>query len=282
MVPQTRETLHGGNREAAAGIIFFLVTILFAPASVAYGQQNVRREVGFVVNLKGKWIAGPSRQLRPGNPLQEDDIIRARDPEAGDFIEIADLSGRIIKKLTCFEDDCSQPFTLKADESGILSLWFKDLMKILNRDPKRYEVARSRGVGDLREAVVKVAGDQTDLSPVLASVSRDTYLLRFEPVGSGRAIGPVRVAWNPDRLATVTVKGLAPGLYAVRQLDVKGRQPREPSTEAWVLFTGPESFDNIFCEFRDSVVFTVRWPVREGTKRQYLRVALTKLEAEVR
>lgn len=279
MAPHLRRTLRGGKREAA-GVFFLCVAVVFATAPAAYGQQDIRPEVGFVVNLKGRWVLSTSRQLSPGSLLREGDSIRAQDPEVGDFIEIANLGGRIIKKLNCFEADCSQPFTLKGDESVTPSLWFRVLMEILNKDPKRYEVASSRGAGDLREAVVKVAGYQTDISSVLANVSRDTYLLRFEPAGGGRAIGPVRVVWDPNRLAIVTEKGLAPGLYVVRQLDVKGN-PREPGTEAWVLFAGPESFDNIFCKFRDALILTSRWP-RETTKRQTLRGALNKLEAEAR
>lgn len=279
MALHTRKTLCGGKRKVA-GIFFLLVTFVFVTAPITYGQQAVRREVGFVVNLKGQWFS-LSRPLGPGSLLREDDVIRAHAPEAGDFIEIANLGGRIIKKLNCSEDDCNQPLILKADESGVLSLWFKSLMEMLNRDPKRYEVEGSRGAGDLREAVVKVAGYQTDLSSVLANVSRDTYLLRFEPVRGGRAIGPIRVAWDPDRLAIVTVKGLATGLYVVKQLDVKGH-PRESGTEALVLFAESESFDNVFCVFRDALVLTGRWSTRETTKRQTLRAALTKLEAEVR
>lgn len=283
MLPRIYRTLHGGKKERAR-IFFFLSTVVLTTALVTHGQQDVGRDVGFVVNLEGRWfLNNSSRQLSPGSPLQAG-VIRADKPGAGDFIEIASLSGRIIRRLNCFTDDCSQPITLNADESDVLSLWFKTLMEILNRDPKRYEVATTRGEGELRESVVKVVGSQADLSSVLASMRRDTYLLRFDSHREGgRVIGPARVDWEPNRLATVTVKGLAPGLYVVRQLDVHGK-PREPGTEAWVLFANPERFDNIFCEFRDAFVLTGVWDrsVRESTKRRSLRVALTKLEANVR
>lgn len=276
MLPHTHRTLHGGKKEKAR-IFFLLTTAFLTTALVTHGQQDV----GFVVNVEGIWFLNNSpRQLSPGSPLQAG-VIRADKPGAGDFIEIANLSGRIIRRLNCFRDDCSKPITLYTAEGDVPSPWFKTLMETLNKDPKRYKAATIRTKGELLEAVVKVAGSQADLSSVLANAGRDTYLLRFEARSGGHVVGPVRVDWDPNRLAVVTVKGLAPGLYDVRQLDEHGKR-RERGTEASVLFASPEKFDSVFCEFRRAVLLTGGWHAREDSKRQVLRVALTKLEADVR
>jgi hypothetical protein len=280
MASHTHSTIHACNKKAIR-IFFFLIAAIFVAALVAYAQQDV----GFVVNLNGNWILNSSRSLNAGSPLQAGDTIRARDPKAGDFIEIADLRGRIIKKLNCAEEDCKLPIVLKVAESSVVTRWFRAVMGILNRSPKEHQVAISRGEGDLREAVVKIAGEQVELSSVMSNLRRDTYLLRFDSKKAGATpVGPIRVDWNPATLTSMTVKGLAPGLYVVRLLNNQDREPREPGTEAWVLFTKPEKFDQAFCEFREAVVLTEEWDksTRENSKRQLLRATLTNLEMETR
>jgi len=280
MTPQFHRTPDGGKKMATR-ILFFLTTVVFVTAVAVYAQQDV----GLVVNLNGDWFIS-TRKLGYGSPLKDGEIIRARNPVTGDFIEIADLNGRIIRTFNCSRDNCKQPIEVRAAKSSIFSRVFRAAMTILYKEPKKHQVLISRGGGELRESVVKIAGEQVELSSVLADLSAGSYLLKFEAqrLGAPPISNPVRVDWNPSGLSPVTVKGLTPGLYVVRLLNNQDREPGEPGTEAWVLLAKPEKFDKAFCEFREVVDLTNQWgtSVRLTSKRQLLRATLTSLETQAR
>lgn len=284
MSAHNHRTLKGSKR--AAWMFFSLIAVALLTALVAAAQQ--RQQVGFVVNMRGKWILDSSQELKPGSPLPAGGRVQVRDPKGGDYIEIADRSGQIIITRSCDDGGCGQIIRLPASSPGLAARLFGAAMALLNRDPVRFTVLLSRG-GELREAVVKLAGEQVDLSAVLANKSRGPYLLRFEPKSAGtpagaKPIGPVSVDWDPNKLALVTVKGLTPGLYVVQPLNNEDREPLEPGTEAWVLFTTPEKFDTAFCDFREALGVTDQWgdAARQASKRQFLRAALDQLSANAR
>lgn len=260
----------------------FLIALLFCMQPLAYAQQ----QVAFVMNLKGEWILNPSQRLNPGSPLPANGTIRLRNRQGGDFIEIADRGGRPIITRRCDSEDCSQPLHIPAVRDNVVVRFFSAAMAILGRDPSRVAVLISRG-GELNEAVVPFADGQADLSSVFAGKSRGTYLIRFVPKGANAPanapiVGPVSVEWNPNRLCVVTVQGLKSGLYEVQLLSNEDREPLEPGTEAWVLFVKPETFGDAFCEFHEAQTLTKSWsePVRQSTKRQFLRAMLSKLETQ--
>jgi hypothetical protein len=271
-----------GGEKVARIFLFLLAAFAMATLVVVAKQQQV---VAVVVNLRGEWYLNSSRKLGPGSSLTAGGRIEARDPKSGDYIEIADRSGRIIINRSCDSRGCGGPIILPADSPSLASRLYGAAMALLAKAQPRFVVLISRG-GELREAVVKIAGEQVDLSSVLANKGKGTYLVRFEPKGEGITnldpIGPVVVEWDPSKLAVVTVKGLKPGLYQVQPLNNEDREPLEPGTEAWVLFARPDRFDQAFCEFREVSALTKEWgrSIRESSKRQFLRAALGQLDAE--
>lgn len=249
---------------------------------------EAQQQVGFVLNLHGDWVVNSSQELGPGSPLPAGGRVRVRAPKSGDYIEIADRSGQVIINRSCDDGGCGPVIVLPAARPGVAHRLFGAAMALVANDPVRFAFLLNRSV-ELREAVVKIAGGQIDLSAVLANRSRGTYLLRFEPRNPGtsadaKPTGPISVNWDPTLLAPVTVPGLNPGLYVVQPLSNEDREPLEPGTESWVLFVRPEKFDAAFCEFREAVATTEQWgdKARQVSKRQFLRAALGQLEAESR
>lgn len=282
MTPHTHRILMESTRSAV--MFFSLVTVVLITGLVAGAQQ----QVGFVVNLRGDWFLGSSHKLKPGSPLPAGGTIQARELRGGEYIEIANRSGQIMINKSCDGGGCERPIKLPATSPSLASRLFEAAMEVLFNDPVRFAVMISRG-GELREAVIKITGEQVDLSPVLANKSRGTYLLQFEPRSAGtpanaKPIGPVSVDWVPDKLSPVPVKGLTPGLYVVQPLSNEDGEPLEPGSESWVLFTKPERFDQALREFREAVVLTDKWvgSARQSSKRQFLRAALGQLDAEGR
>lgn len=269
-----------GRRQVARSC--FLIALFFCLQPLGYAQQ----QVAFVIHLKGEWILNPSHRLNPGSPLPADGIIRLRNRQGGEFIEIADRGGRPLIKRSCDLEDCSQPLRIPVVRDGVVARFFSAAMAILSRDPSRVAVLISRG-GELREAVAPFADGQADLTSVFANKSRGTYLIRFiskaaNAPANAPIVGPVSVEWNPNKLCVVTVNGLKSGLYEVQLLSNEDREPLEPGTEAWVLFVSPQNFGDAFCEFHEAQVLTRSWSesIRQSTKRQFLRAMLSKLESQ--
>jgi hypothetical protein len=282
MTSHDHRTLKGGGR--AAGSFFSLAAVALLVVIVADAQQ----QVGFVLNMRGNWVLNSSQSLSPGSPLPAGGRVQVRNPRSGDYIEIVNRGGQVIVNRSCESGGCGQAITLPTASRGVGSRLLEAAMALVASDPVKFAVLLSRG-GELREAVVKIAGEQVDLSAVLANKSRGTYLLRFEPRSTGtpanaKPIGPVSVDWEPNKLAPVTISGLTPGLYVVQPLSNEDREPLEPGTESWVLFARPEKFDKAFCDFREAVITTDQWgdATRQVSKRQFLRAALSQLETEAR
>lgn len=282
MASHNHGTHHGGRR---AAVIYLS---LLAVALVATIVADAQPQVGFVLNVRGDWVLNNSQVLKIGTPVTANGRVQARGRRDGDFIEVADRGGRVIARRACNSGGCGQVIVLPAASPGVGYRLFGAAMALLNNDSERFVVLLSRG-GELREAVVKTAGEQVDLSAVLANMSAGTYLLRFEPKSAGtpagaRTLGPISVEWDPAKLTHVTVPGLTPGLYVVQPLNNEDREPLEPGTESWVLFVRPEKFDKTSCEFKEAVVLTNGWgeETLHVSKRQFLRVALSQLEVESR
>lgn len=266
-------------------VVFLLSLVLGLSAAL---PAAARQQVAFVLHLRGTWVRNSSQELSPGTPLSAGDIIKAREPRGGDYIVIADRSGNIVINSNCDDGGCDRPIKVAAIRPGVTSRIFQAAMALLANDPRRFVVAISRG-GEFREAVVKLDGQRVDLTPVLAGNSGGTYLLRFEPGGAdGRAsakrIRSVAVAWEPDKPAVVTVKGLRPGLYVVQQLSRQDHEPLEPGSEALVLLAKPGRFQEASGEFREALALTDSWgeSVRRNAKRQFLRACLGSLDSEAR
>jgi hypothetical protein len=259
------------------------VALLFAHSVLA------QRTVGFVLNLEGEWVVDNSIPLKSGSSLYVGGRIRARSRSENDFIEIADTRGRVIINRNCREYDCRKPIDLPRDNAGVLSQVLEVGMALIFNNPTKFAVLVSRG-GELREAVVKVSGEQADMSSVMTNRSPGKYFLRFVPksgaaAGDERAqLGPVDIDWDTRKLLLVSVKGLTPGLYEVQLLDGQDKEPEGPGTEAWVLFVRPERFTEAFCSFGEAEALANVWgdSARTSSKRRFLRAFLGHLDSKGR
>jgi hypothetical protein len=279
---------HTKQRSHRVNVTVTLVTLagvafLFAHSVLA------QRTVGFVLNLDGEWVVDNSPPLKPGSPLHVGERIRARSRSQNDFIEIADARGRVIINRNCREYDCRKPIDLPRDDSGIFSRVLEVGMAIIYNSPTKFAVLVSRG-GELREAVVKLSGEQADMTSVMTNRSPGKYFLRFVPKSGATAsderkqLGPVGIDWDARKLLLVSIKGLTPGLYEVQLLDGQDQEPEGPGTEAWVLFVRPERFGEAFCSFREAEALADGWgdSARTSSKRQFLRAFLGHLDSKGR
>jgi hypothetical protein len=267
-----------------------LILVTLAAATLLFVHSVLaQRAFGFVINLHGDWVLDSSQTLKVGSTLRAGGRVHARSPSDRDFIEIADRRGQVIITKSCRVSDCRRPFTLPREESGVASRVLEAAMAFISNDPVRFAVLISRG-GELREAVVKLSGEQADISSVMANKSSGKYFLRFVPESAGaapnegRQLGPVGVNWNANKSQPITIKGLTPGLYEVQLLNGQDMEPEEPGTEAWVLFVRPEHFDEVLCSFREAINLASRWgrSTRADSKRQFLRGFLGYLDSKER
>jgi hypothetical protein len=277
---------HTNQRPPRIKVTVTLVTLAGVALLLAHSVL-AQRTVGFVLNLEGEWVVDNSPPLKPGSPLHVGERIRSRSRSENDFIEIADARGRVIINRNCREYDCRKPIDLPRDDSGILSRVLEAGMVLIYDSPTKFAVLVSRG-GELREAVVKVSGEQADMTSVLTNRSPGKYFLRFVPKSGAAAgdeskqLGPVGIDWDARKPLLVSVKGLTPGLYEVQLLDGQDKEPEGPGTEAWVLFVRPERFAEALRSFREAEALANGWgdSVRMSSKRQFLRAFLGHLDSE--
>jgi hypothetical protein len=264
-----------------------LVILFILLAHSVWAQQTI----GYVVNARGQWFLNSSQKINAGSPLPAGGKISAQNPSSGDFIEIADRSGqRIIISRSCRQVNCSQPITLPREESGIVSRVFEAAVTFFSGDPARFIVLISRGAGGLKEAVVKLVGEEVDLSPLMANKGSGKYLLRLVPKSDAAVaakkppIDRITVNWDTNKFAIVSIKGITPGLYEAQLLNSEDMEPLEPGTEAWVLITKQENFDQAFCSFKEVTDITNKWgeSARDDTKIQLLRSTLGYLDSQLR
>lgn len=275
-----------GNKRAK-GLFVFIAAALLTTALTVYAQRK-ERTGGYVINLEGDWVLNGSSTLGPWSPLPDGGIIQLRRRKGSEYIQLGDKQGNVIQNINCDIDDCTRSFKLQTPEtiSGG-SILFEAVMIVIGRSPRLFTVLLSKG-GELKEAVVELADGRADLSNVFMNRRRGTYLLWFMPKRVGgadrrRPVGPVIVDWEPGRPALITVKGLSPGLYEADMLGEDGGK-LEPGTEAWLLFTPPEIFEEASRDFAEATALTDSWDKRmsQSLKRQFLRAALGSIDVRLR
>jgi hypothetical protein len=277
---------HNNRRSHRVNATIALVALTGAALLFAHGVL-AQRTVGFVLNLEGAWVVDDSPPLKPGSPLYAGRRVRARSRSENDFIEIADARGQIIINRNCREYDCREPINLPRGRAGVLSRVLEVSMALIYNNPAKFVVLVSRG-GELREAVVKVSGEQADMSSVLTNRRSGRYFLRFVPKSGAAAgdeskqLGPVAIDWDAGKLLPVPIKGLTPGLYEVQLLDGQDKEPEGPGTEAWVLFVRPERFGEALRSFREAEALANGWgdSARTSSKRRFLRAFLGHLDSK--
>jgi hypothetical protein len=266
--------------------------LLLASATIV----NAQEKFGYVLDIRGDWLANGSAKLGKGSALNTNSVITAGNPsDTSSYIVVADRSGNIFQRRTCSAGECASPIKVPANagnEQGFVSRLIGAAMALVSSEPAKYSSFVSRGIGpELQEAVVKMAGDEIDLSEVFKNMQGEKYVLRFEPLVKGKTVrGSARkstaFAWDPKKPAPLNVNGLTPGLYRVSISDVSlleaegGDDPGE--NEAWILIANPDYYSKAAPSFVAAQNVTKKWgsDVKKTAVREFLRASLDFLTAQ--
>jgi hypothetical protein len=269
--------------------------LIISSATIVSAQEKF----GYVLDLRGDWLANGSAKLGKGSALNTNSVITAVNPsDTSSYIVVADRSGNIFQRRTCSAGECGNPIKVPANagnEQGFVSRLIGAAMALVSSEPAKYStfVSRgSRGIGpELQEAVVKMSGDEIDLSEVFKNMQGEKYVLRFEPLVKGKTVRgaapkSMSFAWDPKKPAPLNVNGLTPGLYRVSISDVsllEAEGSDDPGeNEAWVLITSPDYYSRAAPSFVAAQNVTKKWgsDVKKNAVREFLRASLDFLTAQ--
>jgi hypothetical protein len=263
--------------------------VLLLSAVTAQAQDKF----GYVLDIRGTWKLNSSATLFKGGSVPVGGTISTisiTDP--GTYIVVADRAGNIVQQRHCGNaGECSAPIKLPAAAGGGPSLASRIIgaaMALVSNEPSKYASLVSRGA-ELQEGVVKLEGNQVDLSSVFKNMNGDHYLLRIEPVrgaatiSRGRTPKPLEFTWDPRKPTPLIVNQLTPGLYKVRLLDADPGGEHEPTgNDAWVCLTGPNQYARAATSFDEATRVTKQWgaDVKQNTVREFLRASLEVINAQ--
>jgi hypothetical protein len=275
------------------GLNLVAVFLLLLGLATVHGQDKF----GYVLDIRGTWTLNSSAPLSKGGSLPVGGVISTvSTTDSGTYIVVADRSGNIVEHRHCGNaGECSSPIKLPASVGGGQSLVGRIIgaaMALVSNEPAKYVSFVSRGA-DLQEAVVKLQGDQLDLSQVFRNMSSDRYLIRLERIqGSsvnisrGRTPKPLDFNWDPRKPQPLTVNQLAPGLYKVSLLEVSLLEPsgehERTGNEAWVCIASPAQYEKAESSFQEATKVTKQWgtDVKQNTVREFLRASLEFITAQ--
>lgn len=242
-----RWVLHLSNlRVRGLGVLFAAVFgMAGAPAHAGQGVQDV---IGFVVDLSGSWTirgeAGAGAPVRLGQGVPQGSRIRPVSP--GALVTIAFFDGATLRCPGARE--CGKPLRrrpVKGENATVFSLLADAVAKFFAAPEGLYIPAMSRGAAaDLEDAVVELSASRLDLTPVLARSRPGQRVFLLEragggpPVSSWQPVREIEVDWQGSGTVVVSAEGVAPGLFRLVELDLRG--DREPTGQmAWILVAGP-------------------------------------------
>jgi len=269
--------------------------LVFGSALTATAQEKF----GYILDVRGDWLANGSAKLSKGSAVTVNSSISAANPsDTTSYIVVADRSGNIFQRKSCGAGECSSPIKLPATaspEQTFVSRLIGAAMALVSSEPAKYSsfVSRgNRGMGpQLQEAVVRLSGNEVDLSDVFKNMQRDKYLLRFDQLIKGKATRsngqkPLAFTWDPKKPSPLSAQGLNQGLYRVSITDVsllESEGEDEPSeNEAWVLVASPDYYSKAAPSFVEAQNVTKKWGtnVKKTAVREFLRASLDFLTAQ--
>jgi hypothetical protein len=268
-----------------------LFLFLACPSCVNPQQIGPRDLPPTVVGIVGDWTASPkslgnTHPLRFGSPVSPDDRIDGS--TRGGSILVAshtgDRSYRFFER--CDRLPCEYLFR---EENKLVEdppLWARlkeAVMPLIRGHGDVYIAAVSREWGqELREAVARLDGGETDLSPALPGLDAGSYYVRLQPIEAPDAAGRVvPLQWAPGSPAKVPAPRAAPGLYKLLLVSATG----EPSgTESWILLATPQLHARLSADFEQAAQATAAWAqeMDPDAARPILRAYLRSLAAELR
>jgi hypothetical protein len=262
---------------------------------------QAQQQVAYVFAIEGNWSLNGSRTaLIRGKDLPGGGTITPLSASTYDFITIADLNGKIITSRHCsVRGDCDRPIKLPPPPGrpGLVSSAFGAVMSLIWGEPDRYSVHRTRS-GEIADAVVKLNGDQINLSPIFNKSDKGTYYLRLAPLSAvdqrldrkaRSAPGPSRMKaiqaslvtleWDPNHPMPVSVPKLKPGLYELTMLELQNGRFSPTDLTSWILISSPNTYEKSVASYQKAVDMTTEWgnAVTPEEARSFLRAQLDQL-----
>jgi hypothetical protein len=279
------------NKFAASTSRSLLALCLFLAVALLAPCVSAQQQVGYVLEMSGKWLLAGNSQLANGRALPAGGVISVQSPTQDDYIVIVNLKGDIMARRSCRNsDECGHPIKLPraiAPEPSTWSVLVSSVMGLLGGEPDRYSIHRKRD-GDLPDNVVQLKDGQLDLSPVFERKGKGRYYLRLRAIphegkpASGKWIGPLTLDWDQTKLSTVSVSGLKAGLYELALLDRDGDDYLPAGASAWILASRPDEYSKTSSSFQEAVALTRKWgsDVTPEGIRSFLRAQLDRMAAQ--
>jgi hypothetical protein len=261
------------------------IIVLFCSCCAAMAQDRI----GYVADVKGQWsLNGSAEPLSLSDAVPAGGVLRlvAADGVGNSYIVINSRVGEPLDSRTCEDQTRCSPITLPSSlqpSSSALSRIYGAVMEFLHQDAKRYRSAISRSAR-LDDAVIRLSGDQIDMTEALKNSSARTLLLQFVPrdTTEGKPLAPVTFHWDPANSTPLRVPGITPGVYQVDMLDPDSKFSLGPSERMWLLLLEPGDFyDKASREFKTIESETERWKTAApaGGARPSERAIITFLRA---
>jgi hypothetical protein len=132
--------------------------------------------------------------------------------------------------------------------------------------------------------VVKLDGQQLDLTPIFKMKGPRNFYVRLRAIRrqaepAAKWIGPITLAWNPDRPAIAKLPDAQPGLYELALLERDGDDYLPTGTSAWVLLASPATYSETSAAYLQALALTQKWgnDVTPEGARSFLRAQLDRL-----
>lgn len=250
-------------RRIGVGLYALLFVLLAAP------QAGAQSQIGYVVEMEGKWMLNSSSPLFKGQRLPPRGVISIDSPATYDYIKVLGLDGKVIARRDCADaGGCSKPIKLPNNPKSDTSMWgaiLDSAMRLILGEPDRYSIHRSRGEEELPEAVVELKDGQFDLAPVLKEKQAGTYYVRLRALACGGRAGTRKwmasraVDWKPARAAFITIPEIQPGLYELSVSEQDSKSYAAVAVGAWILISTPRDFQANAASFKKASKLAGKW-----------------------
>ena len=264
--------------------------VLFPSASSAFAQQKV----GFVLDIRGQWTDGQSQGfLKLGQLIPGESLLANRTPVDGDRVVIANMHGEVIKTIRCKEAVCREctasgacydpihPLPKASASANSASVLLNAVIDLFVEKPERYSLHRVRGTDadTTSGSVLRVDSGAVEFRTLLTGKENGHYEVELFPIpretGGKEHLPPIRgeLNWNPGEKTTLSLHGIASGLYEARLYHGSAM------SSTWVLLSAGAEFQGSLDAYEEFVRQTESWGdnLTTATKQAYQRAFLEYL-----
>jgi hypothetical protein len=275
-----------------------LFLLLLTLAAAVHGQPLA----GYILDVEGVWtasagIAKPrSTPLARGQHVAPGAILTNSAPSDFDRLVVAGLTGEVIKRIRCRKGACREcgatgsvcldpirPMPPAKPRESVWTVTFDAIMKLLAEKGDTYSAHRSRGAGEMADAVARFENGKLDMRQALPALAKGRYLLVVRLLnvpGSTRTL-KTSVDWEPAAPAPIEFAELTPGLWQMSM--VQSGSQGENLTEAWVLVASEPDYAHLQASYQEAITRAAKWDksvVSPATSLVYLRAALDHLSED--